>query len=86
MSVASYFSSLSLVRLLNNMPGGIATLSINYYDLGVTTGKMAAKILNGESKIAEMPIEYFQNPVKKFNPAVCDLLGISVPDDYEAIG
>ena len=65
---------------------GIATLSINYYDLGVTTGKMAAKILNGESKIAEMPIEYFQNPVKKFNPAVCDLLGISVPDGYEAIG
>ena len=65
---------------------GIATLSINYYDLGVTTGKMAAKILSGESKIAEMPIEYFQNPVKKFNPAVCDLLGISVPDGYEAIG
>ena len=25
---------------------GVATLSISYYDLGVTTGKMAAKILD----------------------------------------
>ena len=65
---------------------GIATLSINYYDLGVTTGKMAAKILTGEAKISEMPIEYFQNPVKKFNPALCESLGIAVPAGYEAIG
>ena len=28
---------------------GVATLSISYYDLGVATGKMAVKILNGES-------------------------------------
>ena len=41
-----------------------ATLSINYYELGVTTGKMAAKILTGEANIEEMPIEYFANPVK----------------------
>ena len=27
---------------------GVATLSISYYDLGTATGKMAAKILNGE--------------------------------------
>ena len=27
---------------------GVATLSISYYDLGVTTGKMAAQILTGE--------------------------------------
>ena len=65
---------------------GIATLSINYYDLGVTTGKMAAKILTGEAKISEMPIEYFQNPVKKFNPALCESLGITPPADYVAIG
>ena len=65
---------------------GIATLSINYYDLGVTTGKMAAKILTGEAKIAEMPIEYFQNPVKKFDAARCEALGVAVPAGYEAIG
>ena len=65
---------------------GVATLSINYYDLGVTTGKMAAKILTGEANISEMPIEYFPDPVKKYNPAICEALGITVPDDYVAIG
>ena len=64
---------------------GIATLSIDYYELGRTTGAMAAKILKGESKIAEMPIEYYQNPVKKYNPSLCEALNITVPADYEAI-
>lgn len=62
---------------------GIATLSINYYDLGRTTGEMAVRVLNGED-ISTMPIEYFTNPVKKYNPALCDQLGITVPDDYTA--
>ena len=65
---------------------GVATLSINYYDLGVTTGKMAAKILTGEANISEMPIEYFPDPVKKYNPAICEALGITVPEDYVSIG
>lgn len=65
---------------------GVATLSISYYDLGVTTGKMAAKILTGESNISEMPIEYFPDPVKKYNPAICEALGITVPEEYVAIG
>ena len=37
---------------------GIATLSIDYYDLGYATGLMAAKILKGEANVAEMPIEF----------------------------
>ena len=64
---------------------GVATLSISYYDLGVATGKMAAKILKGESKIEEMPIEYAPNFVKKYNKDICDELGIAVPEGYEAI-
>ncbi len=64
---------------------GIATLSISYYDLGYTTGQMAVKILTGESDISEMPIEYFPNPVKKYNPTLCESLGITVPEDYVAI-
>ena len=54
---------------------GIATLSISYYDLGYTTGKMAAKILKGESNISEMPIEYAPQ-TKKYNAAICGDLGI----------
>ena len=65
---------------------GIATLSIDYYELGRTTGAMAAKILTGESNVSEMPIEYYQNPVKKYDATRCEALGITVPSDYAAIG
>ncbi len=39
------------------MDGGLATLGIDYYKLGVQTGHMAAKILKGEAKPADMAIE-----------------------------
>ena len=64
---------------------GVATLSINYYDLGRTTGKMAVKILTGQSDISTMPVEYFENPVKKYNPEICTELGVEIPEDYIAI-
>ena len=64
---------------------GVATLSISYYDLGVTTGQMAVKVLSGESDISEMPIEYAPQFTKKYNPTICEALGIQVPEDYEAI-
>lgn len=64
---------------------GIATLSISYYELGRTTGEMAVKILKGEANVSEMPVEYYGNPVKKFNKSNCETLGITVPDGYEAI-
>lgn len=64
---------------------GVATLSISYYDLGVATGKMAAKILKGESKISEMPIEYAPQFTKKYNKEICDELGVTIPEDYTVI-
>ena len=64
---------------------GVATLSIDYYNLGITTGKMAAKILKGESKISEMPIEYFENPVKKYNPELAAKFGVEIPSDFVAL-
>ena len=51
----------------------------------MTTGKMAAKILTGEADISEMPIEYYQNPVKKYIASRCEALGIEIPSDYVAI-
>ena len=64
---------------------GVATLSISYYDLGFATGKMAAKILTGESNVAEMPIEYAPQFVKKYNAEIVEDLGVEIPDDYIAI-
>ena len=63
---------------------GVATLSISYYDLGYTTGEMAAKVLTGEADISTMPVEY-TNVTKKYNKTICDDLGMAVPEGYEAI-
>ena len=64
---------------------GVATLSISYYELGVATGEMAAKILKGEANVAEMEIGYDPNPVKKYNPELVEALGLTIPEDYVAI-
>ena len=63
---------------------GCVTLSISYYDLGVVTGQMAAKILKGEAEVGEMAIEYAPFE-KKFNETNCGILGIEVPEDFLAI-
>ncbi len=65
---------------------GVATLSISYYDLGYTTGQMAAKILKGEADVSEMPVEYAPEVTKMYNAANCEALGITPPDGYEPIG
>ena len=57
---------------------GVATLTIDYYDLGVATGKMAAKILKSEADISKMEIEYAAEFTKKYNKDICELLGIDI--------
>ncbi len=63
---------------------GVATLSISYYDLGMTTGKMAAKILTGEADISTMPFE-FTTATPKYNASMCETLGITPLEGYTAI-
>lgn len=65
---------------------GVATLSIDYYELGRTTGEMAVKILKGEADISTMAIEYYPNPVKKYNPEMAEHFNLTIPSDYAAIG
>ncbi len=64
---------------------GVATLSIDYYDLGYKTGEMAYKILVGGSNISEMPIEYAPKFQKMYNPVICEALNITPPQGYEPI-
>jgi putative ABC transport system substrate-binding protein len=61
---------------------GVATLSIDYYDLGRATGEMAVKILKKEANIAEMPIAYTPaDKLKKlYNKAICQEVGIDTAD------
>ena len=70
---------------------GVATLSIDYYDLGYKTGEMAVEILKAESDISEMAIAYTpeEKLKKKYNKAICESLGIDTATleaaGYEAI-
>ena len=59
---------------------GVATLSISYYDIGYKTGEMAADILTGKADVSAMPIEYAPQFVKKYNPAICEALGLTAPE------
>lgn len=63
---------------------GVATLSIDYYDLGYATGEMAVKVLKGEANIAEMPIEYTpeEKITPKYNEEICTELGITPLEGY----
>ena len=64
---------------------GVATLSIDYYELGKITGQMAAKILTGEADVSTMPIQFAPSVTKQANMANCQKLGITVPAEYTAL-
>lgn len=59
--------------------GALATTGIDYYKLGLQTGEMAIKILQGEAQPAEMPIETADDILLVLNQGVADRLEITVP-------
>ena len=66
---------------------GVATLSIDYYDLGYATGEMAVKVLKGEAKISELPIAYTpaEKITPKYNAEICEELSITPLEGYEPL-
>lgn len=64
---------------------GVATLSIDYYNLGRKTGEMAYSILVEGADISQMPIEYADIATKLYNKEICDEFGIIIPEDYVVI-
>ncbi len=64
---------------------GVATLSISYYDLGCKTGEMAYDILVNGADVSTMDIAFAPNVTKKYNAEICEQLGITPPEGYEAI-
>lgn len=63
--------------------GGLATLGINYSDLGYQTGLMAVKIFNGEAEPATMPIESSTKFDFAINGTVTDEIGLQIPEDLK---
>lgn len=70
--------------------GGVATVGISQKELGVQTGKMAAKISKGESDPATTPIYTFSKGETIVNRAQAELFGINVDqldsDDTRFVG
>ena len=64
---------------------GVATLSIDYYEIGYQAGIMAYDVLANGSDISTMEIETAPNVTKLYNQSVCEQLGITVPDDYSPL-
>ena len=65
---------------------GVATLSISYYDLGVHHRRDGLlRFWSNGADISTMPIEFAPQFTKKYNAAICEALGITMPDGYEAI-
>ncbi|MDR2405864.1 MAG: ABC transporter substrate-binding protein [Deltaproteobacteria bacterium] len=59
--------------------GGVAVISLNYYQLGRQTGQMAVKILKDKVKPADIPVEGQKNPKLIYNQAFADKIGLKVP-------
>lgn len=63
--------------------GGLATLGINYYDLGYQTGLMAVKIFKGEAETATMPVEAASGFDFAINGTVAEEIGLTIPADLQ---
>ncbi|NQN11166.1 ABC transporter substrate-binding protein [Streptococcus suis] len=90
-TVASAFSTVVSVANKTKTPiftsvedmvegGGIASVTLSQYDLGVATGKMAAKILDGANP-ADTPVQIFNEGTVVVNQKVAKELGITLSDD-----
>ena len=95
--LASGMATVTLVANKNNLPvivgesgmvsnGGLATYGIDYYNLGYKSGEMAVKILKGESKPADMAIEYLpaEDCELVVNTTSAKELGLTISEDILA--
>ncbi|MFD5598415.1 ABC transporter substrate-binding protein [Leucobacter sp. NPDC058333] len=61
--------------------GAVATLGIDYTDLGHQTGEMAIKILKDGADPAEMPVEVSKSFTYVVNPGAAKRMGVEIPKD-----
>ena len=64
---------------------GVATLSIDYYDIGYQAGEMAYDVLVNGADISTMDVQSAATAVKMYNKSVCQQLGLTMPEDYSPI-
>lgn len=63
--------------------GGTAGVSVNFYKLGVQAGEMAADILSGKSKPADMPIGSQAEVKIIINKKAVEAIGMTIPEELK---
>ena len=61
--------------------GCVAGAGLDYVQLGIQTGLMAAKVLTGEATCQDLPYETIENYGLYVNSDTAAKLGITIPDD-----
>ncbi len=61
--------------------GCLASMGLDYIELGKQTGHMAAQVLKGEKEASEMPYEIIEEASFYGNSAVAESLGITLPEE-----
>ena len=64
--------------------GCVAGAGLDYVQLGIQTGLMAAKVLKGEAACQDLPYEIIENYGLYINSDALNALGITVPEDIAA--
>lgn len=62
--------------------GCVASMGLEYIELGKQTGRMAAKVLKGEAKASEMKFETISEPSLYVNFAAAQKLNLELPARY----
>lgn len=60
--------------------GGLATVGVDYYNLGRIAGDMGADILQGKAQPQNMAIRFQTEFKAKINASVAEKLGVKIPD------
>lgn len=64
--------------------GCVASMGLEYYELGRQTGHMAAKVLKGEAKASELNYEVITEPSLYVNTAAAERAGVTLEEDFVA--
>ncbi|MBD5545172.1 MAG: ABC transporter substrate-binding protein [Lachnospiraceae bacterium] len=62
--------------------GCVASMGLEYYELGKQTGHMAAKVLKGEAKASEMKFETITEASLYVNTEAANKIGLALSEDF----
>jgi putative tryptophan/tyrosine transport system substrate-binding protein len=63
--------------------GAMAALGFDYYDVGIQTGKIVARVLNGEAP-GSIPVERIETTELYVNPGAAEQMGVTLPEEVVA--